>query len=121
MNHFHSAVKQYGRHFGDHVLRTVGDSIRKLARETGGISCRQDDDTFLLYCPHLDDYETLIRAFVSGILADEDIRDRVDLKFGIYADAQHEPDLDERFLRADLAARKVKNDPERLFAFYRQS
>ncbi len=55
VNHFHSAVKQYGRHFGDYVLRTVGDSIRKLARETGGISCRQDDDTFLLYCPHRDD------------------------------------------------------------------
>ena len=121
VNHFHSAVKQYGRHFGDYVLRTVGDSIRKLARETGGISCRQDDDTFLLYCPHQDDYETLIRAFVSGILADEEIRERVDLKFGIYANAQQEPDLEERFMRADLAAGKVKNDPERLFAFYGQS
>lgn len=121
VNHFHSAVKQYGRHFGDHVLRTVGDSIRKLARETGGISCRQDDDTFLLYCPHRDDNETLIRDFVSGILADEEIRERVDLKFGIYANAQQEPNLEERFMRADLAAGRVKNDPQRLFAFFDRS
>lgn len=121
VNHFHSAVKQYGRHFGDYVLRTVGDSIRKLARETGGISCRQDDDTFLLYCPHRDDYETLIRDIVSGILADEEIRERVNLKFGIYANAQQEPNLEERFMRADLAAGRVKNDPQRLFAFFDRS
>ena len=58
---------------------------------------------------------------MSDILADEEIRERVDLKFGIYANAQQEPDLEERFLRADLAAGKVKNDLERLFAFYGQS
>ncbi len=116
VNHFHSAVKQYGRQFGDYVLRTTGDSIKKLARETGGIGCRQDDDTFLLYCPHQDNYETLIRDFISGILADEKIGDKVDLKFGLFFDAQMEPNMEERFIRADAAASTVKDDPQRLFA-----
>ena len=35
--------------------------------------------------------------------------------------SEQEPDLEERFMRADLAAGRVKNDPERLFAFYGQS
>lgn len=121
VNHFHSAVKQYGRQFGDYVLRSTGDRIRKLARETGGISCRYDDDTFLLYCPHQDDYEKLIQDFISDLFADAEIKARVDLKFGMYVDARQEPNIENRFIRADAAAREVKDDPQRLYSLFNPS
>ncbi len=60
VNRFHEINEQYGRQFGDLVLRSIGIGIRKLARKTGGIGCRKGGDTFLLYCPHREDYEQLI-------------------------------------------------------------
>ena len=44
INRFHSANKQYGRQFGDRVLRCIGNNIKKIERETGGIGCRQGGD-----------------------------------------------------------------------------
>ncbi|MDO4808235.1 MAG: diguanylate cyclase, partial [Coriobacteriales bacterium] len=67
VNRFHSANKQYGRQFCDHVLRSIADGIRKLARTTGGIGCRLAGDTFLLYCPHQDDLERLLGQFVADV------------------------------------------------------
>ena len=59
VNQFPAVNEKYGRQFYDLVLRSIGVSIRKLARNTGGIGCRLGGDTFLLYCPHQDDYEQL--------------------------------------------------------------
>ena len=118
VNRFHSANKQYGRQFGDSVLRTVGVSIRKLARKTGGIGCREGDDTFLLYCPHQDDYEPLLRELLSDVFAEEEIKGKVSLRFGVFADAQLVSDLEERFVRAKIAADRVKDDPQKICGFY---
>ena len=61
VNRFYAINQQYGRKFGDRVLSTIGVALRKLARQTGGISCRQGGDTFLLYCPHQEDYASFPR------------------------------------------------------------
>ena len=119
VNRFHSLNKQYGRQFGDQVLRNIGSSIRKLARETGGIGCRKDGDTFLLYCLHQDDYEGMLREFVSGIFTDPETAGRVNLRFGVYIDARKEPDIEERFVRAEIAARRTKDDSGILCGFYK--
>ena len=118
VNRFHTLNKQYGRQFGDHVLRSIGSGIKQLARKTGGIVCRKDVDTFLLYGRHQDDYEELLREFVSGIYADQEIADRVHFRFGVYIDARQEPDIEERFVRAEIAAQRTKDDPRSLCGFY---
>ena len=118
VNRFHSLNKQYGRQFGDMVLRCIGVSLRKLARETGGIGCRKDGDTFLLYCRHQDDYRGLLKEFAAGIFPDKETADKVELLFGVYPDARREPNVDERFVRAETAAEKVKDDPRREVGFY---
>jgi PleD family two-component response regulator len=46
VNRFHSVNEQYGRQFGDLVLRSIGISFRKLARKTGGIACRRGETPF---------------------------------------------------------------------------
>ena len=118
VNRFHSINKQFGRQFCDRMLHNIGICMRKLARKTGGISCREDEDTFLLYCQHQDDYEELLKEFLSEIYADKEIADNISIRFGVFTDAQQTEDAEERFYRAKLAADKVKNDPEAICGFY---
>ena len=118
VNKFHSVNKLYGRQFGDKVLHSIGTGLKKLARETSGISCREKDDTFLLYCPHQSNYEQLINEFMSDALEGEEISDKVSVRFGVFTDAQQAEDIEERFEYAKIAAERVKNDPERKCGFY---
>lgn len=95
--------------------------MRRIARETGGISCREEDDTFLLYCLHQDDYEQLIRGFLSDVFVVKEIADKVSIRFGVFTDARHVESIEDRFERAKIAADRVRDDPERDFGFYDQT
>ncbi len=118
VNRFHSVNKQYGRQFGDRVLRSIGGGVRKLARQTGGIGCRQEGDTFLLYCPHRDDYEQLLRECMADVFAEKETADKIDLRVGIFADAQRMEDIEERFACARAAADNVREDPHCMCGYY---
>ncbi len=101
---FRSVNEKYGRQFGDLVLRSIGASLRKLARKTGGIGCRKDGDIFMLYCPHQDNFEQLVKAFQKNLFIDKETAGRISLSFGIFKNASQEPDIEERFVRARIAA-----------------
>ena len=118
VNDLRSVNKQQGRQFGDNVLRSMGAGIRKLARKTGGIGCIHEGGSFLLYCPHQDDYGELLKEFMAELPAGTETADKVSLSFGIYTDAQMEPDIEERFVRARTAADRVKEDPQKTIGFY---
>ena len=118
VNRFYSANKQYGRQFCDQVLRSIGSGIKKLARETGGIVCRESGDTFLLYCPHQDNYEKIFREFLSDTFADAEMAGKVSMRFGVFTNALQEANIEERFNRAKIAADMVKDDPLTIFAYY---
>jgi diguanylate cyclase (GGDEF)-like protein len=120
VNRFHSVNKQYGRQFGDKVLRSISASLKKLAREIGGISCRENDDTFLLYCPHQNDYEQLISRFLSDVFSEEEFEGKFSIRFGVFADARQTENIEERFEFAETAADRVKNDPETNCGYYEQ-
>ncbi|MBO4395418.1 MAG: diguanylate cyclase [Eubacterium sp.] len=118
VNRFHSINKQYGRQFGDLVLRSIGTSLRNLARKTGGICCREGGDTFFLYGPHMDDYEQLICEFLSEVVAGKGFEDMVNLRVGVYTEAEQEPDTEERFAKAKIAAERVRDDSEEVCGVY---
>lgn len=40
------------------------------------------------------------------------------MRFGVFADARQEPNIDERFDRARIAADRVKDDPKTICGFY---
>ena len=117
VNRFYAINQQYGRKFGDRMLSDIGAALRKLARQIGGIGCRQGGDTFLLYCPHQEDYASLLRQFTADIFAEEETADKVSLRFGVFANAKREPDAEERFARASAAAERIKDDPDTICGY----
>jgi len=100
------------------VLRSIGIGIRKLARKTGGIGCRKGGDTFLLYCPHRADYEQLIGRFTADLYVEKDTAEKVTLRFGVFANAEREPDVEQRFAYAGIAAEIAENHPDRICGYY---
>ena len=118
IDRFREINSQYGRQFGDLVLRSIGTSIRQLARKMGGIGCRKGDDTFLMYCPHQDGYEDLLQRFLDNLFVDEEMASKVRLKFGVFPNASQEPDIEERFACAKVAADSMEDDSSRICGYY---
>ncbi|MBO4318668.1 MAG: diguanylate cyclase [Mailhella sp.] len=52
INHFHMINERYGKQYGDEVLTHIGETLREKVSDAGGIVCRREADTFLVYCPH---------------------------------------------------------------------
>jgi diguanylate cyclase (GGDEF)-like protein len=117
INRFHVVNERYGKQFGDLVLQKLGQRIRNLARKIGGVGGRRSGDTFLLYCPHREDYEECLDELSNNLLDDVDTNNRVNLRMGIYSDADKELDIAQRFDRAKEAADNVKNSMQRI-GFY---
>jgi len=115
-----SVNKQYGRQFGTHVLRSIGTGLKKLTRETGEICCREEDDNFLLYCSHQDNFEQLISGFLSHVFTGRELADKVSIRFGFFSDTQQVENVEDRFECAKIAADKVKDDPEKICGLYDQ-
>lgn len=118
VDQFHVVNEQYGRQFGDLVLRSIGISINKLARRIGGIGCRKEGDTFLLYCPHQDDYEQLLARFIDDVFVEKETASKVTLRFGVFANAQQEADIEERFVCARIAADSLDVATQEVVGFY---
>ena len=78
---FHNLNTLKGRAYGDEVLRSLADAIEAFIREHGGIAARTEGDNFDIYCPHLDDYQSLLNRFQSHI--DETFQSDIRLRMGI--------------------------------------
>ncbi|MBQ8109058.1 MAG: amino acid permease [Clostridia bacterium] len=109
INHFHMINERYGKHYGDSVLRRIGDRIRSLARQIGGVSGRRGGDTFLIYCPHRTDYDQLLEKISAGLSEDDISSNRVRLRMGVYSEVDKTLDIERRFDRAKLASDTVKS------------
>lgn len=107
VNRFHILNERLGSEGGDAVLRDIGLGIRDLVRASGGIVCRQGADTFLVYCPHIEDcagFLESVSARVNAGLAGESVH----LRMGVYPDADKQMEVRQRFDRAKMAADTVK-------------
>ncbi len=117
VNHFHMLNERFGAAYGDEVLRRVGEKLRETVQDTGGIVCRREADTFMVYCPHGKDYRAILENASSG-LPEEEAGSRVRLRLGVYADVDKELDIERRFDRAKSAADTVKGSFTRTIGFY---
>ena len=60
VNHFRMINERYGKSYGDDILRRIGEQVRAMVRGAGGIVCRREADTFMVYCPHREDYQEIM-------------------------------------------------------------
>ena len=121
INHFHMINERYGKAYGDEVLRKIGEKVRDVVKDAGGIVCRRSADTFLVYCPHRSDYPEILDR-VSVLLSGSDKKEnRVWLRMGVYADVDKGIDIERRFDRAKQAADTVKNSFARAIGLYDDS
>ena len=109
VNSFHMINERYGRQHGDRVLSRLGEQIRIIAREVGGVACRRGADAFLIYCPHREDYEALLEKASDGLKEGEATPSRVRLRMGVYAQVDKHLEVNRRFDYAKIAANTVKN------------
>ena len=118
VNHFHVLNERYGKAYGDEVIKWIGRQLLELVAETGGIACRKEADTFLLYCPHGQDYQALMDK-ASGNLADSGfVGNRVRLRMGVYENVDKALDIERRFDRAKMAADTVKGSFTKTLGVY---
>ncbi len=108
VNRFHIINERYGKAYGDSVLGRIGERLRQLARQIKGVDCRRGADTFLIYCPHREDYPDLLDRISEALKDDEKASKRVRLRLGVYAGVDKEIDIERRFDYAKIAADAVK-------------
>ena len=109
INHFRMINERFGTTYGDMILRAVAGCVRTSAQENGGIVCRREADTFLIYCPHRDDYDSILEN-ASTILEGAESSagsSHVWLRMGVYPNADRSLDIERRFDRAQIAADMV--------------
>ena len=121
VNHFHMINERFGTDYGDGVLRRIGERVRQMVADTGGIVCRREADTFLVYCPHGKDYDSILRSASMGLMEDETITNQVHLRMGVYPDADRSLEIERRFDRAQMAADKVRGSYAKQIGFYDSS
>ncbi|MBQ6376743.1 MAG: EAL domain-containing protein [Lachnospiraceae bacterium] len=108
VNHFHMINERYGKSYGDTILRRIGERVRKISREIGGIGCHKAADTFLIYCPHKEDYTELLEKASAGLAGDSGSATRVRLRLGVYPEVDKKIDIERRFDRAKIASDSVR-------------
>ncbi len=118
INHFHMVNERYGKAYGDELLRQVAARIQEAVHEAGGIVCRREADTFLVYCPHRDDYANFLDSLAVTVQHDGKSEPRVRLRMGVYANADKSVDIERRFDRAKLAADRVKDSFAKAIGIY---
>ena len=88
ISHFHMINERHGKAYGDDVLRRVGRKILESVSGEGGIVCRRDGDTFLIYCPHRDNYGDILKHATTGMDS------RVRLRMGVYPNVDKSLDIE---------------------------
>ncbi len=79
---FHSVNALNGRTFGDQVLCTLGNEIREVADEHGGIAGRFEADRFDIYCRHTENYRVIFERLQKS-LNDLAPNDSLRLRMGV--------------------------------------
>ncbi|MBR0039923.1 MAG: EAL domain-containing protein [Oscillospiraceae bacterium] len=118
VNHFHMINERFGITYGDEVLRHIGEKLREAVSDTGGIVCRRSADTFMIYCPHREDYKRILENAAKGLSGEKASGSRVRLRMGVYSNVDKSIEIQRRFDRAKSAADTVKGSFTRTIAFY---
>ena len=117
INRFHIINERYGRAYADQILGRIGEHLRALAQGSGGMACRREADTFLIYMPHSGDCESLFKS-LCATLSTDDTASRVRLRMGVYPNVDKSVEIEQRFDRACVAADSIRGNYTQSIAIY---
>ena len=118
INHFHMINDRYGKSYGDEILRRIGEEVREAVKDEGGIVCRREADTFLVYCPHRQDYAQILERASITLGEKGKNENRIRLRMGVYSEVDKSIDVERRFDRAKLAADTVRGSFVKAIGIY---
>jgi diguanylate cyclase (GGDEF)-like protein len=105
VRNYREICEHHGASCGSKVIRSIGERLRTIAREFGGVGSRQEEDTFLMYCPHREDYQELLSRLSANLAADELSTAKPELSMGVYALVDKKLDIELRFEKAKEKAK----------------
>ena len=117
INRFHIINELYGKAFGDLILKEIGSRIHEIVRRTGGLACRLNNNCFGLYLPHVEDLQEKLPHYIEDLCGSLG-NCKISIRMGIYSDEGSGLDMEQRFDRAALTCRKLRNSFSTCFAFY---
>lgn len=118
INHFHILNERYGKEYGDRVLKGIAKKSRDMAIKTGGLVCRLEADTFLLYMIHRYDYTALLEYLSGGLNENTNSDYRIRIRLGVYPDVDKTLDMERRFDRAKMASDTIRGSFAKTIAVY---
>ena len=118
VNNFRIINERFGSDYGDIVLRRIGERVRDMVKDSGGIVCRREADVFQIYCPHGRDYQAILDNASIGVTEDESTSDRIRLRMGVYKKVDKNLPMDRRFERANMAANSLRANYMKNIAIY---
>ena len=118
VNHFNMINERFGKAYGDSILRRIGETLRETIFGMGGMVCRREADTFLIYCPHCESYADVLEQASIGLSGKDADDTRAWLRMGVYAHVDKSLDVERRFDRAKMAADTVQGSFTRTIGVY---
>lgn len=118
INHFHILNERFGKEYGDRVLKGIAEKSREIVTKTGGLVCRLEADTFLLYTIHRYDYSALHEFLSHGLSENSDSDYRIRIRLGVYPDVDKSLDMERRFDRAKMASDTIRGSFAKTIAIY---
>ena len=105
--HFHVLNERFGMEKGDEILKHIAERLVSAFGDQVSFVCRKTADTFLVYCPHRDDYAGIIENITE---AGSDLPTAIKMRVGVYSCCDKQIDIHLRFDRAKIAADKIRNN-----------
>ena len=116
INHFHMINERYGKPYADGILKGIAKNLLAAVSPAGGMVCRREGDTFLIYCPHREEYASLLEQAAKN--TEGQSQSHVRLRMGVYSEADKSIDIERRFDRAKLAADTLRGSFNKSVAIY---
>ena len=110
ISRFHIIVERFGRKYADLVLIALAHKIRDVINKLGGIVCRKEEDTFLIYAPHITNLRKVLDDILDNLFVGNLSKAKARLKMGVYENISKMIPIETRFERACFALNKINNN-----------
>ena len=110
ISRFHIIVERFGSKYADLVLIALAHKIRDVINKLGGIVCRKEEDTFLIYVPHIKNLRKVLDDILDNLFVGDLSKAKARLKMGVYENASKNIPIETRFDRACFALNKINNN-----------